>query len=760
MAGGISTLLGGVAIGAIIAGGTASAQAPAPAVPPDTAAPPANALQEVVVTAQRRAERLQDVPVAITALDSRQLASRQILDARDLAAAAPSVSFAQGEGDPTDIVLGIRGLAITQAQLTVDPAVGVYIDGVYLSRTSGANAGFVDMQQVEVLRGPQGTLFGRNTIGGALNITTNAPTSKFEGLVSADFGNYDSRDFTGILNLPVIGDKIDVRLVYQHVEHSGYAHDDYLNVDQNDLYQDYGRLSVRVRPTAGWELLVTSDLMHATGDSQASKVDYVDPSSPFNAVVPAVQGHPGDLIGNYVGKGGFYTTYSDIDPRLNLKTSSTTATLTGHLGSGVTVKSITGYRWEDVARGLDFDGTPYVLLQTPVNYLNYDQVSQELQLLGDGFGGRLQWIFGGYYFRESGHQGQVTELLGGLTPAYPRSQYEATNQSDGAFVQATYEILPKVRLTAGIRYTDDSRSIRYLDQDVDPATGALSCGLAPQLLDNSGACQSQEYHADFSYLPFTVGLDYKPVRDVLLYAKVSRGFRSGGFEQDATNAAQTAPFAPEDLLSPEGGFKLEVLDRRLRLNGAVYYSFYDNIQQSFNAIGSNGTPITITANVGDAHLYGGELEGDALLGRLRVHAGLGLVEPTFTQGPEVGLPFTNVSRLTYSVGANYPIEFSAGSLQISSDYVYRSREYFFEPYPGNPAASAANTQDGYGLWNARLDFTLAAEPVTLSLYGRNLSNQVYKARDTDFYSGGAGFGFIQELLGDPRTYGFAVTYKF
>jgi iron complex outermembrane receptor protein len=710
-------------------------------------------LEEIVVTAQRREERLQDVPISVTALTGSQLQQQQVFDVTRLTNAAPSVWVAQAL-DPTDIVIGIRGLSETIPQMVVDPAVGIYVDGVYVSRSAGANVSLIDMERVEVLRGPQGTLFGRNTIGGAFNITTNRPTDKLEGSLEATGGNYDTRAFTGVLNVPLVGDTLDARFVYQHSEHGGYEHSDYLGQDLNSLKEDYFRGTFKLQASEHWQALLAADYANFRGHSAFSKFAYFDPTAalpgapPFNVLIPALNGHPGDLLSNYVG-GNFHANAAGINPDFFTKTYSTTGTVTGQFDN-VAVKSISSYRHASRDSPVDLDGTPYPFLQIPYEPFSYHQISQELQAYGKALDSRLDWIGGLYYFRETGNQQVYTQFLAPLAPINI-GDYDALNVSKAIFAQLTYEIVSRLRLTLGARYTRDTRNVDYHDH-----TSAGLCTVPAQILNEAGVC-SATGEVVYSYTPFTAGLDYRLSDSTLLYAKLSRGYRSGGWPQSVTNPAGFVPFGPENVLSPEVGAKIELFDQRLRLNSAAFYSNYKQIQVSQDVPSAFG-PATITTNAGDGRIYGGEMEATALIQKLRVNLSVGLVQPKYTQGPLVGTPFLNVSKMTTALALSYPIDTPVGQFDLNSDYAWRSALSFFPPIPNNAAASEALTQNGYGLLGARIVYHVAQSPFEVSLWGKNLTGKQYKVRTIDFVS--PGLGNVIYLPGDPLTFGASVDYKF
>jgi iron complex outermembrane receptor protein len=482
----------------------------------------------------------------------------------------------------------------------------------------------------------------------------------------------------------------------------------------------------------------------------------------LNGYLPYANGHPGDLITNYLG-GNFYNTQGGIDPRTTIQDFSLTATITGRLSDWVTVKSITAYNDLRRNEGTDLDGTPYALLDAIASPITAEQRSEEIQLYGDALNNRVRWIGGAYFFGLEGTQGFVANLFAGLPFGFQNDLGQTENNtSKGIFAQATFELAPRVHLTTGVRYTDDTRRAENFDH-VNTLSGAyVACSMSMTTPAATQAACHLSGEASFSSVPWTVGFDYTPTEDLLLYAKTSKGFRSGGFAQIAP-AAPAPPvsslpsFAPESVISYEIGEKLELLDHRLRLNADVFYANYDDIQQSFNIASPSG-PITVTRNVGKARFQGGEIELGALIQSLTLNVSAGIIDPKFTQGPNVGLPVTNLSKTSVAVGAHYPLETGVGKLTFNLDYNWRSKEYFFEPIPGNAAQSSNIAQGDYGLLGAKIDFDLKSQPLTVSLWGKNLNAVEYRTRVTGLVAGG--LPFDPYIAGVPRTYGATIKYKF
>lgn len=709
-----------------------------------------NTVGEIIVTAQRRAERLQDVPVSVSALGARQLERAQITDVRALTNAVPAVTFTSTPYGSNDLILSIRGVAPGGVLPNVDPAVGVYVDGLYYARPEGSNFAMVDMARAEVLRGPQGTLFGRNTIGGALNLTTNEPVFRYEGSLKASYGNYDAYGFTGVLNAPIVEDKLAARFVYSHASHSGYGYDATTHSDVADEKDDYARFRLRAQLSERIRADLSTDFFWGREHQPLWVLAWLDPTTGPAALRP------------FVVPAGGRTTTGGYNPLNKSQIYDVTGTLSADLGWG-TLKSITGYRNIHFNGAADLDATPLPLSDLLQFLLDGDEVTQELQLYGEALDKRLTWLTGAYYFDE-----KLTNIATTRASATViHNEMRPENRSSSVFAQATYEIVPHVRLTAGVRFVHDEREIAYVTPRLSAATATplpLPAGCATVqagVNQIAGQCYyaPPSIHADSA--PWTVGLDYKPNADTLLYVKASKGFRSGGFQQaGGVSAAYYKPFTNENVVSEELGAKLQLLDRHLVLNTAAYHSIYNDIQQN-NVLPVAGSVVIAVVNAGKAEINGGEIEAHALIGKLDVNAGLGLIDAKFTSGPYVGTPLPTVAKTTWSVGAEYPIETALGTLTLHADYDWKSKVYFLNTRNlatgqlYSQGAIGSVTQDGYGLVNALATLSLH-NGVTVSVWGKNLADKYYAGRAGSYY----GSGFNSIVVGDPRTYGATLSYVF
>ncbi|CAN5254811.1 TonB-dependent receptor [soil metagenome] len=717
-------------------------------------------LEEVIVTAQRREERLQDVPVAVTAFGARELERRQINDVRGLTENAPSITFTATPYGNNDLILAIRGVAPGGVLPNVDQAVGTYVDGIYYARPEGSNLAMVDIASAEVLRGPQGTLFGRNTIGGALNITTNKPTYVLDGSLKLGYGNYNAVTATGIVNLPIVADKLAARLVYSHVEHDGYGYNPSLGSDVADQNDDFIRASVRADLSPDLRVDVSFD-HYAGSNHQPLWV-----LSAYQAGLTAAQYAP------YVAGPKSRVSYAGYNPTNKSEVFDWTGTITADLGFA-TLKTISGYRNIDFEGAADLDGTPLPTADVRAFELDGDQVSQEIQLYGTALADRLNWTAGAYYFREKLRNSPITRVPATIQD----NTIRPTNESVSVFGQVSFEVLPRLRLTAGVRAVKDTRGMVYTparfavasasSTNPEPPASAVTPAACPftaiGLNQAPGGCLYAPDDIKFNTVPFTVGLDYRLPGDGLLFAKFSKGYRSGGFQQaSGTTAAFFTPFDEESVGSYEAGAKLSFFERRLRVGLSGYFSTFSGIQQ--NAILSASPIVIAVLNSGKAEIYGGEFEATALLGDLRLNAAIGLIHPEFTEGPYKGSEVPTVAKTTFSLSADYPVELTAGRLDLHVDYNYRSEVFFLNtvtitgagPVPLTAFQRRSVSQDGYGLLNAQASFTLAKSPVTVSVYGKNLANEYFGARSGSF----AAANFNTMVIGAPRTYGVNVSYAF
>ena len=708
-------------------------------------------LEEVIVTAQRREQPLQEVPVSASVFSAPELERLQVHDVSELQYVAPNLVVAPNQSTAGSASIAMRGQVEQDTTPTVDPAVGLYLDGVYIARMTGANLDLVDLERVEVLRGPQGTLFGRNTIGGAINLVPNPPQAEFAAQLKARVGNYDLRELTAVLNAPLSSVGMATRLTAMHREHSGYAQDTLLDTDLADADTDFARLQLQFALAPDTQLNLAADFTRSESGSQYRTMLAVFPGS---AGVTGLLGNPNDSLANYVDPYG-----RDIPANRAGTVESTVWGASATLTSGsapLTFKSITAYRTLEVrANDGDQDATPYDLGVIFYRGDDQHQFSEELQLFGRALRERLDWIGGLLFFDERAIFSQRFEIFIPTTSTFSENRPwgEAHNRSLAAYGQLSYALTPRFSVTAGARYNEDRRQLT--SRNARSTAGTVTCRITPGLLDQAGVCVATRPERTFTYVPFTVGLEFRADESTLVYAKLSEGYRAGGYNLRGTNEVDMDTFEPEKVDSYELGLKSDLFHARLRMNLALFRTEFKDIQLVQRVpVTSQAAAPRFISNGGEAHIDGGELELTALLGRLRLTGALGIARPKFTElAPEVdgvtldsAFPFT--PERTASVAADLPIPVAFGSLALHADYSWRDDV----PFAYDRASLAR--QDAYGLLNMMVSANFAGTSLELSLWARNLTDQDYitRAFESDYY--------VSATPGDPRTYGVSITYQF
>lgn len=632
-------------------------------------------IADIVVTARKSSENLQSVPVSVTALNAESLATKQVFEVTDLARTAPSLTISTGGTGPASIVyLAIRGQAQNSPNSLSDSSVGIYVDGVYVARPMVGNLGFLDAAGAEVLRGPQGTLFGRNTTGGALNLTSNQPKNILEGSFKVGAGNYDQRMIEGILNVP-LGDELAIRFAGRYSEHAGYFRNTVIGYPQGSVNGEYvARATLKWEPNAlPIKLTITGEYVDYKDNGNATAVAAINPAvltqagngayinSEFASFVTAAQ------LPSFTAANSKWTdTFSQPrtgDPQIDRlhndnRVKSTAATFEWDMGE-VNLKSITAYRTSHTEDSLDLQGVPSTavagsppiafaqgcLANVPslvaactgaftANYAlvipgafgpyvpglvdarsafvsTYNQEQFSQELQLSGKIGSLDWQTGVYYFVETGDEQSRSWVFGGLARARTLSDYRSS--SFGAFAQLNYHVTDALRLTGGFRYTWDKRSIdRHSTNDWSLPDSLEKCtvGVNSGLTAAAAPCTAPS-SASFKYPAWTIGADYRVNDQVFLYAKSSGASMSGGFNSRTVFAPFTQQFQPETVRDIEIGMKGDFLDRRLRVNLSVFTAWQSNVQRIVNAL--VGTTLTqFVTNAGKVRASGGELEVTAL----------------------------------------------------------------------------------------------------------------------------------------------------
>ena len=727
----------------------------------DSPAQKVQVIEEVIVTARKREELMQEVPVAGTVFSAAELRNQSVQDLFDIQFQVPNLQITPFPAVNADASISIRGQSQFEPVITLDPAVGIYLDGVYLGRSTGALLNLVDLKSVEVLMGPQGTLYGRNTTGGVINLISNKNNEgEFDGYLDFVGGSYSQNNYTAAISFPIFTDRLSARVSYRNANHDGYGYNSLLSEDLDDESARYWRVNLNWMPTSNVEVFFSYDDTRQRERSALFHVDYIDPSiqDPYclNEPVPAL----GCLV-NFVITGGNWSDALDGDPRRIQSDVSTTHNIdvSGVSGtvivdfSGISFKSITAYRELSRRNINDIDGTEWEILHPDAN-ADQHQLSQEFQVFGEGLSDRAKWLGGLFFFDEEGNDDTSVIAIPDLNPFSPSIILpHGDNSSFAAFGHLIYSLTDQINLTAGLRYTHEKRKLSAQQFN------AAGCSLE---YINEPPCRTvvSETFDDWSY---TAVLDYQwpDDLDLLTYLSISRGFKSGGFNARATKEVEFEPFDPEIVDNFEFGLKSQWVDNRVQFNLAAFYSDYKDIQRA-QLIALSPTEIaTRVSNAASAYVTGGELQFTALpLPDLVFNASVGLTVAKYNEffdddgrGNVVDkshLKFPRTPRWSYSVMLSYTLPYLDG-ISFQADYSWVDKTY------NDVNNSELIAQDKFGLLNLRLSTAIPDWDLELAFFVKNVTNELYVTGGLDFTDQ---FGYAGTFPAPPRTFNGQITWLF
>jgi len=780
MSGRIFTILCGAA--------SVFALAYAPAAPAQqgaqTTASAGGGLEEVVVTARRREEKLQSVPVSVTALSGLDIERKRIQSIANLQFQVPSLAIRSVYRDTNDII-ELRGLPGVITYLNEVPLGGAAGAGLGGAAGPGGGAGpgvLYDLENVQILKGPQGTLFGRNTTGGAILIQAKKPTNEFEGYAQIQLGNYNDREFEGAINIPVIPDKLLVRFAANIAQRDGFTRlhngpSGAKDLDSRDYWAE--RLSVTLRPTDDFEnrLVAYSNYKHQTGTGTvivAANPKVLAPQvyqvlAPFVAQQNA-QGGPRDLLADSVT--------NPLDKGWNIGILDTA---TWDVSDNFTIKNIASYLQNKTVNNHDIDGSPVPLLdQTNLHGWSADnaQATEELQLQGKSFSDKLNWTVGGFLLfahpgqiitgDQSNQRSVVTSIIGGkpFTTIAQTTLQNVQERTEALFAQGEYDMsgiaseLEGLKITAGYRYTWDWRSVAQGQLIKIPAFNLTRC-------TQTGADQNCVVAQDgwFHSPGWMIGANYQVTPELLAYVKASKSYQSGGFNLLAPTAA-TKKFQPEYFKDVEVGVKAdwEFYGIRGRTNADWYYGWYDNLQRTIPVLNpANGLTVTLGQNLSSpAQVDGFEFEGTIYpFDGLELTANYSYNHTkygtfiTITGADYSGEPFLYVPKNKYTLGARYhlPIDQAWGDLSVSATYNWQGHEYLGLDY-NSPYSVYGDikTVDLQVNWN-----DVGGHPFDISFFMNNALDAAYPQGVYALYSS---TGVVAVTYAEPRMWGFKLRYRF
>lgn len=723
----------------------------------ETAQQNSGRVDDIIVTARRRAESLQNVPVAVSAFSANRVDELQAKDLSGLQYATPNLYLNQG--DASNAVIYIRGIGQNDSLAFADPSIGVYVDDVFVSRTQAAFLDLFDVERIEVLRGPQGTLYGRNTIGGAIKFVSKRPPKQLDGYLEAGYGNYHTVSLKGRVGGPIAGDTLRGNIAFAFDRREGYNFNSFTGKDDGDVRSYAGRASLLFAPTDRLEFVLNGDVKFDRPDTSRSPVR----RTPITVATPGLVTLPAGTDPYVVDTNA--NGLSDQDGY----GVSLTANFT--VSDAVTLSSITAYRGFKFDLNLDTDGSPAPVLDILLHQ-DESQFSQELRLNYDDHAG-ITFIGGLYYFHDrddtfSGVDNGAATIFGfpvtvfGFASSSLADTLQVTD-SYAAFGDATYAIADKLTIEAGLRYTSEDRSSRRdFENFFDPTVSVIKN--EPPFLTGIGVPGTRiNGKVNFGAWTPKGTISYKPNNDVLLYASVARGFKSGGFDGRATTDFGFTPFRPEFVWSYEGGAKTSWLDGRLVANAAIFYNNYTDIQvTSFGADPVTGVFVSRFTNAAKARSYGAELELIAQpTTQLSLNASVGYLNARYTTFDIlIGSVVTDVTdralvnapRWNASLGATYKVPIGnslAATFHI--DGAYRSRvatEITDSPLLGQP---------DYALLNGFVGIATADDRWELRAGVKNLTDHAVRTQGFNL----ADFPGVQvSFYGAPRTYDVRVIHRF
>lgn len=737
-------------------------------------------LGTVIVTAQKREENIQDVGISISALDSAQLQALGFTNAQQVTLLAPGVSTIQPNGE-SNYAIAMRGAANSDFTTNVESPVALYVDEVYISQSSGSGFLLFDTERVEMLRGPQGTLFGRNATGGLVHFVSVKPQDDFGGYSEISLGSYNTLSLESAVNIP-ISEKDALRFSFSTEQGDGYITNRLRPDEKLNNSNDYaGRLQVAWSPTETFDTLI--NLRFGEQDIRTGFFEYVGAVRPTGIPQPTV---PNPQVNNYTDlDGDVYAGAYDFLGHNYLKTTGATFTANWQIGN-TEVTSITDIQTTERDYIEDSDASP-------TNFFNFflttnaEQTSQELRLAGNAE--KMNWVVGAYYLDIG-----TKDSNGGIAPGFLNTYFELLNepslinvangirspyvqdsQSISIFVQADYQIDEQFKITGGLRAIKEEKSFSYKNELLTFPSTATS-GLTPGMtkLDDLVTPFVGEQNDDL--LSARIQLDYTPNENFLGYVSWNQGVRAGGFNAPLLPTASLATkaflqYEPEVLSAFEVGLKWDTPDGRSRINASTYLYDYKDYQV-FSIIGLD----TFTLN-GNAENYGFEVELQTTpADGLDLFLGIGYISSTVTDVPgvtkDIRLPDNTVRQAflkearpvqtpEWDIGIlaryEFPVQSWNGNLALQLDANYRS-EHFFS-LTQLPAA----TEDGYTIANAVISWFPNGGTHELRFAINNLLEEEYLVQTFDL-SGTLAldgfFGLIEQYYGRPRTFTASIRYEF
>lgn len=697
-------------------------------------------LQDIVVTAQKRGENLQRVPIAVSVITDVGLARAGVTNIGEIKTAVPALSAANGLGY---LQFYLHGIGSQGNGIGFENPVALYIDGVYIASQSVGLFGFNNIAQIEVDKGPQGTLFGRNATGGLIQVTTLEPTQDLHFKSNIGGGNFGAVD--GSLYLTGgLGNDLAADISIKGSRRDGWGTNLFNGQDVYGVKHDIAARSKWVYAPGDWKFTFIADYVNTLSSNNATSL--VQGSRAGDGTGP---------VGPVVSYPRKWDTNTNVQPRLLTESGGVSLKIARRIGD-IEVSNITAWRknrFRDIA---DYDASP--VADTGLDIIPHDwQFSNELQVSSTN-DGPFKWVGGVYYFKSGGRFAPDGVSVGGsVAPDKSTIPFFVVTitgtqdtEAEAVFAQGSYELSDKLTLTLGARYSFEQRRM-------EGQTAALNCTLPAAFCPPPVLVPTIRQSTDFQKPTFRAALAYQATPDVLVYASANTGFKSGGYNVTSPAAP---PYRQETITAYEGGIKADLLDRKLRVNVSGFYNDYKDIQSQVAGVTS-----TDFTNGGSAHIYGLDADVTAFpIGDLQVKASLALLHAKFYNFPNAtfgsvggGVPIASqdasgnvlphAPKATLTVGVTYPVAIGSSKITINGN-VFHSSSYFLEP-------DNIISQPSYTTANGSVEWTLPNARYSVRAYVNNIGNVAVKSVGLTIPSGNQ---FV--LYDSPRTYGVSASYQF
>lgn len=724
-----------------------------------------DSIEEIVVTARRREENSQSVPISVTAFSQKDMDEKNIQTMNDLQYSVPSLTVGGvGAGFRDNPQVNLRGQGVSAAGqngvVQYFDEVPIPVDRFGQTGLIGGPGMYYDMENVQVLKGPQGTLFGRNATGGALLLQTKKPTDTFGGYVEAAAGNYNDREIAAALNLPLASDTLLIRIAANGKTRDGFTRSlgtpanphGGLRLDNQNF--SAARVSVTYRPTSALENEFVYSSLSSHNNGTSDILTYVDPNGAAALQFPGIL----QSLAQQQHLGARTQIATSLDPKNNRDSSFLTDILSYEISDSLKFRNIFGYMKSRINESLDLDGSPYAVQDYPP-YLQKDdtqQFTEEAQLQGIALDKKLSWTAGGFYLNlPAKPYVYVPQDLLGVASVI---SHKAAERSIAAYVQGTYDLsswVEGLKATAGARYTSDYEY--SLAQSLD---ANAHCTVPPPANTDQNCASLQDGH--FHAPTWTFGLDEQLTSKTLLYFATRRGYHTGGFNLFGDPSAGHFSVGPEYVTDQELGVKSDwnMGDTQGRTNVAIYHQRYSAIQIGQTILSPAGAPEFIIANAADASIWGAELESTVNLTRdLQVGGFFDWLDFRYSNfEPGVNEAYAEATKtnqrppIKYGLNARYRVPFDEhiGKVSAAATFSWQARN--------GDHSQVQGVQDEFGILNVNLNWEhIVGRPIDATFFMTNAINKTYVLTPNPFSSS---FGYSTSVYGEPRMFGIRLKYSF